>query len=61
MTKVVVLNFILWVNALVGPIVGCEVVVVASVVGIRNSEIVMHNHPLELCTIAYRLTYDGRK
>ena len=55
-----VVSFILWVNALVGPIVGCEVVVVASVVGVRNSEIVMHNHPLELCTIAYRLTYDRR-
>ena len=55
-----VVSFILWVNALVGPIVGCEVVVVASVVGVRKSEIVMHNHLLELCTIAYRLTYDGR-
>ena len=43
----------LFVKALVGPIVGCEVVVIV----MKGSKIVMHNHPLELCTIACCLTY----
>ena len=39
----------LFVKELVSPIIGCEVVMIASVV-VRGSKIVMHNHQLELCT-----------
>ena len=42
-----VLTLLVKTVALMGPVVGCEVAVIASVV-VKGSETVIHNHPLEI-------------